>query len=85
MLSGWHSLQALPGFHPMLVRKQGAEALVSQQQHGTLCWQACHKVVVASGKGPDAQLASSARVVLCRVQSQIYLQQGLRTGFDSSF
>jgi len=73
MLGSGQSPEALPGLHAMLLRQQGTESLVCQQQHGTLHRQLGHKVMVASWKWPNAQLAGCSGVRLCRVQGQVYL------------
>lgn len=54
MLGSWQGFQASPGLQPVLVRQQGAEPLICQEEHGPLDRQAGHKVVVAPGEGPDA-------------------------------
>lgn len=49
--------QPCPGLQLVLVRQQGAEALVGQKEGGPLDGKAGQGTVVASGKGPDGELA----------------------------
>ena len=62
MLGSRESPEALPGLHAMLLRQQGTESLVCQQQHGTLHGQLGHKMMVAPREWPNAQLAGGSGV-----------------------